>query len=37
VFKKRSFNGRKDKAVFSNDKMFDKKSSLNWIKTKLTS
>ena len=22
--------------VFPNDKMFDKKSSLNWIKTKLT-
>jgi len=36
VFKKRSFNGRKDKGVFSNDKMFDKKTSLNRVKMKLT-
>mgnify|MGYP000100872085 CR=1 FL=1 len=26
----------KDKGVFLNDKMFDKKSSLNWINAKLT-
>ena len=34
--KKCSFNVHKDKGVFLNDKMFDKKSSLNWINTKLT-
>lgn len=33
---RRSFNGRKDRGVFGNDKMFDKKSSCDYFFYMLT-